>query len=146
MLLCTRRSTPTFSGSCDRSGPCGGVSDLLYDLHPRSVVLSDKLFTLHYILPLPYDAQMDLKHLSNLSIRDRGPNGLPNQLNLNNSSNTPPDRYLEKLKNYAKSLPYSIESNSRMQEMFDFICLRLCQCIEAKDFDPGFAQWDSMLT
>ena len=89
---------------------------------------------------------MDLKLLSNLSIRDRGPNGLPNQLNLNNSSNTSPDRYLEKLKNYANSLPYSIESNSRMQQMLDFICLRLCQCVEAKDFDPGFVQWDSMLT
>ena len=88
---------------------------------------------------------MDLKLLSNLSIRDRGPNGLPNQLTLN-SSNASSDRYLEKLKDYAKSLPYSIESNSKMQEMFDFICLRLCQCIEAKDFDPGFAQWDSMIT
>ena len=89
---------------------------------------------------------MDLKLLSNLSIYDRGPNGLPNRPSLNKSSNISPDRYLEKLKNYAESLPYSIESNSRMQEMFDFICLRLCQCIEAKDFDPGFAQWDSVLT
>lgn len=88
---------------------------------------------------------MDL-NLSNLSIRDRGVNGLPNHLNLNNSSNIPPDRYLEKLKNYTESLPYSIERNSKMQEMLDFFCLRLCQCIEAKDFDPGFAQWDSMLT
>ena len=84
---------------------------------------------------------MDL-NISNLSLRDRGPNGLPDL----NSANVSPDRYLEKLKNYAESLPYSIESNSKMQEMFDFICLRLCQCIEAKDFDPGFAQWDSMLT
>ena len=89
---------------------------------------------------------MDLERLSNLSIRDRGQNGLPTHFYPNNSSNIPPDRYLEKLKNYAKSLPYSIESNSRMQEMFDFICLRLCQCVEAKDFDPGFAQWDSMIT
>jgi proteasome activator subunit 4 len=88
---------------------------------------------------------MDLKHLSNLSIRDRGPNGLPDQLP-RNSSNISPDRYLEKLKSYAKSIPYSIESNSEMQAMFEFICLRLCQCIEAKDFDPGFAQWDSMIT
>jgi len=88
---------------------------------------------------------MDLKLLSNLSIRDYGPNGLPNQPTLD-SVNTPPDRYLEKLKNYAESLPYSIESNSKMQEMLDFICLRLCQCIEAKDLDPGFAQWDSMIT
>ena len=88
---------------------------------------------------------MDLKLLSNLSIHDHGPNGLPNQPTLN-SANVSPDPSLEKLKNYAKSLPYSIESNSKMQEMFDFICLRLCQCIEAKDFDPGFAQWDSMIT
>lgn len=88
---------------------------------------------------------MDLKLLSNLSIRDHGPNGLLSQPPLN-SANISPDRYLEKLKNYAESLPYSIESNSKMQEMFDFICLRLCQCIEAKDLDPGFAQWDSMIT
>jgi len=110
----------------------------------RCLVIRQLFISLY--LPLPYDPQMDLSLLSNLSIRDRGPNGLPNQLNLNNSPNTSPDRYLEKLKNYAESLPYSIESNSRMQEMFDFICLRLCQCVEAKDFDPGFAQWDSMLT
>jgi len=100
------------------------------------------LFILHYILPLSYDAQMDLK-LSNLSIRDGGPNGLPN---FDDSSTISSDRYLEKFKNYAKFLPYSIESNSGMQQMLDFICLRLSQCIEAKDFDPGFAQWDSMLT
>jgi len=116
--------------------------------HPRTVVLYGNFlnFILHYLLPFPYDAQMDLKLLSNLSIRDRGPNGLPSQLNLNNSQNISPDRYLEKLKNYANSLPYSIESNSRMQQMLDFFCLRLCQCVEAKDFDPGFVQWDSMLT
>jgi hypothetical protein len=106
---------------------------LVYDNHSSST-----------ILPLPYDARMDLK-LSNLSIRDRGPNGLPNELP-RNSASISPDRYLEKLKNYAKSLPYSIESNSKMLEMLDFICLRLYQCIEAKDFDPGFAQWDSMVT
>lgn len=51
-----------------------------------------------------------------------------------------------KLRNYAKSLPYSIEPNSKMQEMLDFILLRLAQCVEAKDYDPGLLQWDSMLT
>ena len=56
------------------------------------------------------------------------------------------DRYMVKLKNYAKSIPYSIEPNARMQEMFDFILLRLSQCVEAKDYDPGLLQWDSMLT
>ena len=132
--------------SVSRSSLWRWVSDPYSISTPPDRRLVRQLLIFLYILPLPYDPQMDLNLLSNLSIRDRGPNGLRNQLNLNNSSNTLPDRYLEKLKNYAKSLPYSIETNSRMQEMFDFICLRLCQCVEAKDFDPGFAQWDSMLT
>jgi proteasome activator subunit 4 len=59
---------------------------------------------------------------------------------------TPEDRYMQKLKNYANALPYSIEPNSRMQEMLDFIILRITQCVEAKDYDPGLTQWDSMLT
>ncbi|KAI9438389.1 hypothetical protein F5148DRAFT_883735 [Russula earlei] len=56
------------------------------------------------------------------------------------------DRYLLKLKTYAKALPYSIESNSRMQELLDFICMRIVQTVQARDYDPGFLQWDSMLT
>ncbi|KAF9568562.1 hypothetical protein CPC08DRAFT_679680 [Agrocybe pediades] len=56
------------------------------------------------------------------------------------------DRYMEKLKNYAKSLPYSIEPYSQMVEVLDFILLRITQCVEAQDYDPGFLQWDSMLT
>ena len=56
------------------------------------------------------------------------------------------DRYMEKLKNYAKSLPYSIEPYSKMVEVLDFILLRITQCVEAQDYDPGFMQWDSMLT
>jgi len=56
------------------------------------------------------------------------------------------DRYMHKLKLYAKSLPYAIESNARMQAMLDFILLRITQCIEAKDFEPGLVQWDSMIT
>ncbi|KAH9947692.1 hypothetical protein B0H21DRAFT_737636 [Amylocystis lapponica] len=56
------------------------------------------------------------------------------------------DPYLMKLRNYAVSLPYSIEPNSRMQEMLDKILLRIAQCVEAKDYDPGLIQWDSMLT
>ncbi|CAL1696420.1 unnamed protein product [Somion occarium] len=51
-----------------------------------------------------------------------------------------------KLKHYAKSLPYSIEPNSKMQHMLEFILLRIAQCVEAKDYDPGLQQWDSMLT
>ena len=56
------------------------------------------------------------------------------------------DRYIRKLKNYAKSLPYSIESNAKIQDVLDHILLRITQCIEAKDYDPGLTQWDSMLT
>jgi proteasome activator subunit 4 len=56
------------------------------------------------------------------------------------------DRYLLKLKSYAKALPYSIESNARMQELLDLICMRIVQAVQARDYDPGFLQWDSMLT
>jgi proteasome activator subunit 4 len=56
------------------------------------------------------------------------------------------DRYLLKLKSYAKALPYSIESNSKMQRLLGFICMRIVQTVQASDYDPGFLQWDSMLT
>jgi proteasome activator subunit 4 len=56
------------------------------------------------------------------------------------------DRYLLKLKSYARALPYSIDSNSKMQGLLDFICMRIVQTVQAKDYDPGFLQWDSMLT
>ena len=53
---------------------------------------------------------------------------------------------MEKLKQYAKSVPFSIEPYSQMLELLDFFLLRLTQSVEAKDFDIGFLQWDSMLT
>jgi proteasome activator subunit 4 len=56
------------------------------------------------------------------------------------------DRYLQKLKNYAKNLPYSIEPNSKMQELLDFILRRMVQSVEAKDYDPGLLQWDILFT
>ena len=56
------------------------------------------------------------------------------------------DRYMEKLKNYAKSLPYSIEPYSKMIELLDFILMRITQSVEARDLDVGFLQWDSMMT
>ena len=56
------------------------------------------------------------------------------------------NRYMEKLKNYAKALPYSIEPYSKMIEMLDFILHRLVQSVEAKDYGVGFMQWDSMIT
>ncbi|KAF5337122.1 hypothetical protein D9611_003196 [Ephemerocybe angulata] len=59
--------------------------------------------------------------------------------------NTKGDHDMEKLKHYAQSLPYSIESQSKVQEILDFIILRLTQAIHARD-DVGLVQWDSMLT
>lgn len=56
------------------------------------------------------------------------------------------NREMEKLKNLARLLPYSIEPNSRMQQMLDFIIRRICQAVEAQDYDVGFLQWDTMLT
>ncbi|KAI0257360.1 hypothetical protein BJV78DRAFT_1277900 [Lactifluus subvellereus] len=56
------------------------------------------------------------------------------------------DHYLLKLKSYARALPYSIESNSKIQALLDFICTRIVQAVQARDYDPGFLQWDSMLT
>ncbi|RDB28522.1 Proteasome activator complex subunit 4 [Hypsizygus marmoreus] len=56
------------------------------------------------------------------------------------------DRDLRKLKAYAKSLPYGIEPCSKMMDMLDFIILRIVQCVEAKDYEIGLMQWDSMLT
>ena len=76
--------------------------------------------------------------MSNLTLDDSSPT----------HGHRPPegtDRYMAKLKAYADSLPYSIESNSRMQEMLDFGLLRLCQSVEARDHE-GFCQWDSMLS
>ena len=55
------------------------------------------------------------------------------------------DPSLDRLRLYAKSLPYPIESNAKMQRMLDFYLTRMVQCIKAKDYDPGFLQWDTML-
>ena len=56
-----------------------------------------------------------------------------------------PDPAMDRLRTYVKSLPYPVESYAHMQELLDFILTRLVQCVRAKDFDPGFLQWDSML-
>ncbi|KAF8624763.1 hypothetical protein AX15_005657 [Amanita polypyramis BW_CC] len=55
------------------------------------------------------------------------------------------DRYMVKFRNYAESLPYSIESYSKMMELLDFILLRITQSVEAKDYEVGLMQWESML-
>ncbi|KAG8927367.1 hypothetical protein FRC02_008250 [Tulasnella sp. 418] len=51
----------------------------------------------------------------------------------------------DKFKTYAASIPYSIEPNSQMQDLLDFIITRITQTILAKDYEPGLLQWDSML-
>lgn len=86
---------------------------------------------------------MDLPNVAALHIDDPGPRHTmpPIPEDIAHSS----DRYMVKLKNYCKSLPYSVESNSRMQQMLDFIILRLTQAVEAKDYEPGLQQWDSMI-
>ena len=53
---------------------------------------------------------------------------------------------MQRLKTYAKSLPYSIEPNSKMQGLLDFFLMRMVQALKAKDFDPGFLQWDGMMS
>lgn len=56
------------------------------------------------------------------------------------------NRYMEKLKTDAMSIPYAIEPHSKAIEILDFFILRLTQSVEARDFDIGFRQWDTMLT
>lgn len=51
-----------------------------------------------------------------------------------------------KFNTYARSLPYPTELRSKMLDKLDFIVLRLIQCLEARDYDVGLIQWDSMLT
>lgn len=87
---------------------------------------------------------MTLPDITALKIHDPGPQSSTIPLPEDIASAT--DHYMVKLKNYCKSLPYSVESNARIQDMLDFILLRITQCVEAKDYDPGLQQWDSMLT
>jgi proteasome activator subunit 4 len=82
---------------------------------------------------------MTLPNIESLTLHDTSP-VIPDDID--NAS----DRYTQKLKNYARNLPYSIEPNSRMQELLDFILRRITQCVEAKDYEPGFLQWDILFT
>ncbi|KAI0651592.1 hypothetical protein C8Q79DRAFT_934115 [Trametes meyenii] len=86
---------------------------------------------------------MNIPDLSTLSIRDTGPSPSPPPIPDDIMDAT--DHYLVKLRNYANSIPYSVEPNSQMQHMLDSILLRIAQSVEAKDYDPGLLQWDSML-
>lgn len=82
-----------------------------------------------------------LPDLSSLRIDDPPQLKIPQDI-----QNTGDDHYMIKLRNYAQSLPYSIEPHSQMMELLDFILLRITQCVEARDFDVGMTQWDSFLT
>lgn len=91
---------------------------------------------------------MDVPDVSKLTIYDPGPGDGP----VSSIPHVPEDieqstdRHIIKLKNYAKSIPYSIEPYSKIQDILDCILLRIAQCAEAKDYDPGLLQWDSMLS
>lgn len=89
---------------------------------------------------------MDMPNISGLALQDGDPPPPNASPPLPDDVMHAADQYMVKLRNYAVSIPYSIEPNSRMQTMLDFILLRLSQCVEAKDYDPGLLQWDSMLT
>ncbi|KAF9270499.1 ARM repeat-containing protein [Marasmius fiardii PR-910] len=87
--------------------------------------------------------------LSSLTLYDPGPDNFYAQdqkFSENGNMESSEDRYIQKLRHYVESIPYSVEPYSRMMKMFDHILLRIVQCVEAKDYDPGFMQWDSMVT
>lgn len=86
---------------------------------------------------------MVLPDISTLNLNGTAPKPTLNHADM--KDNPPDDRDLRKLKAYAKSLPYTTEPLSKMMEMLDFIVLRIVQSVEAKDFEVGLLQWDSML-
>ncbi|KAF7306649.1 Membrane protein [Mycena indigotica] len=55
-------------------------------------------------------------------------------------------RYADKYLQYLRSLPYTVEPESKILELLDFIVLRLTQAVSARDYEVGFLQWDTMLT
>ncbi|KAJ7042558.1 hypothetical protein C8F04DRAFT_1076309 [Mycena alexandri] len=77
---------------------------------------------------------MALPDISMLAIDDSGP--------------SVDERSLRKYREYVRSIPYSdsVEPESKMLEMLDFIVLRIQQCCVARDYEVGFLQWDSMLS
>jgi proteasome activator subunit 4 len=86
---------------------------------------------------------MTIPNISSLTLEDRQSNTVPS---IPDDILHATDKYTKKLKCYAATLPYSIESNERGQEILDRILLRLAQCLQAKDYDPGFLQWNTKLT
>jgi len=89
---------------------------------------------------------MTVPDISSLKLDDPGPNNALHDPAMPDDILHATDRYTVKLKAYAESLPYSIEPNSKMQQLLDFFLLRISQCLEARDYEPGLIQWDSMLS
>jgi proteasome activator subunit 4 len=86
---------------------------------------------------------MTIPNISSLTLSDREYNATPP---IPDDIVHAADKYTEKHKCYAASLPYSIESNEKGQEILDRTLLRMVQCIEAKDYDPGLLQANYVLT
>jgi proteasome activator subunit 4 len=92
-------------------------------------------------------------NLAKLTIHDPDghmPHGLPNghgaaEATVPKDIAESTDAAFDRLKDYARNLPYSIEPNAQMQRLLDLFLARIGQCILAKDYDPGLQQWDSML-
>ena len=72
--------------------------------------------------------------------------GAESPLPMANGSEHEEDPFIQKHNAYAKTLPYPIDPPANMMELLDLILLRIAQCVEAKDYDTGLLQWDSMLT
>lgn len=89
---------------------------------------------------LPDISSLHLNEGSNIRSTNASGEYLPHDIDKTNGN-----RYMEKLKSYAKTLPYSIEPYSKMTEILDFILHRLVQSVEARDYTIGFIQWDNMI-
>jgi proteasome activator subunit 4 len=86
---------------------------------------------------------MDLPDISRLSVN--GTKTL-SHIPTDTDSELVEDQCMQKFNAYRQSLPYEIEPHSKMMEMLNLIVLRITQCLEARDYDVGLLQWDSMLT
>jgi len=114
-------------------GVCADQSSAYVAVKLPRVLLSFRLAFRRYISPAKR-LIMNLPDINNLTIHDTDPCASPV---IPDDIDRASDHYMQKLKNYAKNLPYSIEPNSKMQELLDLILRRIMQCVEAKDYDPG---------
>jgi proteasome activator subunit 4 len=97
-------------------------------------------------MALPDISVLDIGGTTTEKLFDTTKSGIDDPIGTSSRDDSSDDHYLRKFKSYAQSLPYSIEPLSKMQQLLDLIVLRISQCVEAKDYDVGLLQWDSMLT